>query len=115
MTTQNLERTPSDEKAMWTAVVLFGAAFVAIIVAALAGVVLTVAEPDAGSTGEAILGITAAISGLAVAVFVIGGLIYVQVKNLWRFMPMWLRVSAWIVIGIGVAITLWNLIEQATR
>jgi len=46
---------------------------------------------------------------------VIGGLIYVQVKNLWRFMPIWLRIAAWLVIGIGIAITLWNLAEQASR
>lgn len=115
MTTQNLEKTSSDHKEMRTAVALFGAALVALIIAALAGVVLVVAEPEAGSSGEAILGVTAAISGLAVAGFVIGGLIYTQVKNLWRFMPMWLRVSAWIVIGIGVAITLWNLVDQASR
>jgi membrane associated rhomboid family serine protease len=114
MTTQNLERTTSDDKAMRTAVSLFGAALVSIIIAALAGIVLVIAEPEAGSSADAILGITAAISGLAVAAFVIGGLIYAQVKNLWRFMPMWLRVAAWIVIGVGVAITLWNLIEAAS-
>ncbi|MGI9529416.1 MAG: hypothetical protein ACR2NG_06865 [Acidimicrobiia bacterium] len=115
MTTQHLERTTSDEKAMRTAVALFSAAFIALIIAALAGVVLVVTEPDAGSTAEAALGITAAISGLAVAGFVIGGLIYVQVKNLWRLMPTWLRTGAWIAIGIGVAITVWNLIEQVVR
>jgi hypothetical protein len=115
VTTQNLQGTASDEKAMRTAVALFTAALISIMIAAVAGLVLVVAEPEAGSTGEAILGVTAAISGLAVAGFVIGGLIYVQVKNPWRFMPIWLRIAAWLVIGIGIAITLWNLAEQASR
>ena len=114
MTTQHLERTQSDQHAMRVAVTLFGAALGAVVIAALAGLAMLVAEPEAGSTTEAALGITAAIAGLSTAVFVIAGLIYTQVKNLWRFMPTWLRVAAWIVIGIGVAITLMNWLQQAS-
>ena len=106
--------TPADQRAMRFAGSLFVAAVAAAALAALCGVVLLVAEPESGSTLEAALGITAAVAGLSTAGFVIVGLIYIQSKNLWRFMPTWLRVAFWIVIGVGVAITLVNLISQAT-
>ena len=112
MTTQDIARTPSDERAMRVAASLFGAAAVAVGIALLAGLVLLVAEPEAGSTGGSALGIIAAVAGLATAVLVIAGLIYTQVKNLWRFMPAWLRMAAWAVIAVGVALTLRNWVSQ---
>ena len=104
----------ADERAMRVAITLFGGAVVAIAIAALCGILLLVIEPEPGSGLEAALGITAAVAGLSTAGFVIAGLIYTQAKNLWRFMPTWLRIAFWIVIGVGVAITLVNLVTQGT-
>ncbi len=114
MTTRSVERTATDERAMRVAVTLFAGALVAVLVAAIAGITLMITEPEAGSTAEAALGITAAVAGLSTAAFVVAGLVYTQVKNLWRFMPTWLRMAFWVIIAIGVAITVWNLITQAT-
>lgn len=112
MTSGGPERTAADDRAIRIAISLIVAAFVAAMTSALAGIALIVGDPEAGSTTEAVLGIGAAIAGLSTAVFVIAGLIYIQIKNLWRFVPTWLRIAAWLVIGIGIAITLWNLIQQ---
>ncbi len=49
---------------------------------------------------------TAAISGLATGALASAAAIYAQVKNLWRFVPTWGRVVAWIVI-IGFLIYGW--------
>lgn len=114
MAIDNADRQPADRRAIRLAVTLFGLAIASVAVATIAGVLLLLLEPDSGSTAEATLGITAAIAGLATAGFTIAALIYTQAKNLWRFMPRWLRIAFWIVIGVGVAITVWNLIGEAT-
>ncbi len=80
--------------------------------AVAAGLLILVLDPDAGSTTEATLGITAAISGLATAVLVIAALIYAQVKNLWKYVPIPIRVVMWVSFGVGIEITPWNLISQ---
>ena len=113
MSTQTMTQTQSDERAMRNAAMLFGIAGLAVAISLLAGLILVLAEPDAGSNAEAVLGITAAVAGLSTAFFVIAGLIYMQVKNLWRFMPTWLRIAAWVVIALGVALTLWGWVSQA--
>lgn len=112
MAPNNPTPTPADKRAMRVAVTLISASVVAVAIAAVCGILLLVVEPESGSTQEAVLGITAAVAGLSTAGFVIAALIYTQAKNLWRFMPAWLRVAFWIVIGVGVAITLVNLISQ---
>ena len=75
------DRTPADERSMRVAVALFGAAVVSVAIAALAGLVVLVAEPAGGSAGEAALGITAAVAGLATAGFVIACVIYLTVSS----------------------------------
>jgi len=71
-------------------VTLIGLAILGVLVAVVAGLVLLLAEPEAGSTWEATLGLSAAVGGLSAAVFSIATVIYVQVKNLWRFVPSWI-------------------------
>jgi hypothetical protein len=92
--------------------ILVWLALAAVVVSAAAGVLLLVLDPDAGSTTEAALGITAAISGIATGVLAIAAFIYAQAKNLWKFAPVAVRVVLWVFIGVGIAITLWNLISQ---
>ena len=58
------------------------------------------------------IGITAATSGLSVAGLAIGAAIYAQVKNLWRFVPTWIRAIAWTFIAVGIVITAINLVSQ---
>lgn len=91
---------------------LAGAAIVATALAVLAGLVLWLADPAPGSRFEGALGITAATSGLSVAVFAVAAAIYAQVKNLWRFVPTWIRSIAWTFIVIGIVVTVLNLISQ---
>ena len=78
------------------------------VVAAIAGLVLLVAEPDAGSGLEGTLAIAAAVGGLSAAGFSIAAAIYAQVKGLWTLAPKPIRYVLWTLIAIGVAMTLWN-------
>jgi hypothetical protein len=77
-------------------------------VAAIAGLVLLVAEPDAGSGLEGTLAIAAVVGGLSAAGFTIAAAIYAQVKGLWALAPKPIRYVLWTLIAIGVAMTLWN-------
>jgi hypothetical protein len=86
-----------------------------VLVASGAGLILLVAEPEAGSGVEATLGVSAAVGGLAAAGFSIAAAIYAQVKNLWRYAPMPIRVALWTLIAIGVGVTLWSLISAPFR
>jgi hypothetical protein len=72
--TQSLDRF---KLLVWLAVAALG---VSVIAAAL----LLVVDPASGSSTEAVLGVTAAIGGIATGVFVVAAAIYAQVKNLWR-------------------------------
>lgn len=78
------------------------------VLAVVAGLVLLVAEPDAGSGLEGALGIAAALGGLSAAGFSIAAAIYAQVKGLWGLAPKPIRYALWTLIGIGIAITLWS-------
>jgi hypothetical protein len=104
-TTQSLSRL---RLIIWLAVA-------SVTVSAVAGVVLLVLEPEAGSSTEAALGIAAAIGGIATGALVIVALIYAQVKNLWRLAPLGIRIVLWVFIVVGVAFTLWNLVSQPFR
>ena len=68
------------------------------LAASLAGVLLWILDPADGSTTEAALGLTAAISGLATGAIFGAAAIYAQVKNLWRFAPVWFRYLSWAVL-----------------
>jgi len=101
-----------DQDSLKTLKTLGGTALLAVLVASGAGLILLIATPDAGSTGEAVLGFTAAAAGLGVAVLAISAAIYAQAKGLWKYVPTWLRVIAWAFIAYGIAMTIWNLIDQ---
>ena len=102
--------TGPDQRALRNVRIIIGLAIAAVLIAIASGVILLIAEPASGSTAESALGITAAISGLATAVLVIGAAIYAQVKDLWRYAPTWIRVAAWVLIAIGLARTVWSWI-----
>ncbi len=93
-------RTPSEEQQLrrfWMIVALGG---VAAGIAAAAGVALWIADPVAGTNPEEVLGLIAAVSGLLTGALAGAAAIYAQVKNLWRFAPMWFRYTAWAVMAI---------------
>ena len=103
-----------QERELRTAKLLLSLALVAVAIAAAAGLILIATDPASGSTLEGALGLTAAIAGLSTAGFAIAAAIYAQVKDLWRYAPTWFRVAAWAVIIVGLVITVWNWIGQAT-
>ncbi len=109
-----LADTTAPAREMRNLRILIGLAVASTLVAVVAGVVLLVASPDVGSTTEEVLGITAAVSGLATAVIVITAFIYAQVKNLWQYAPTWIRIVFWVVAAYAIASTLWNWITQIT-
>ena len=109
-----LADTKAPAREMRNLRILIGLAVASTLVAVLAGVVLLVASPDAGSTTEDVLGITAALGGLATAAIVIAAFIYAQVKNLWQYAPTWIRIAFWVVAAYAIGTTLWNWITQIT-
>ena len=108
----NESMSASDASAVRRLQVLVWLAVASLTIAVVAGLLLVIIDPDAGSDAEATLGITAAISGLATGLLVITALIYAQVKNLWRYVPMAIRVVLWVLIAVGIAATLWNQVSQ---
>jgi hypothetical protein len=81
--------------------VILVAAAASTTVAVLAGVSLLVTDPASGSTTEAVFGFTAAVSGLVTAALVIGAVIYAQSRNLWRFVPGWIRLAVLGLVAIA--------------
>jgi hypothetical protein len=88
--------------------VLVWLAVAGAVLAAVAGLVLLATEPETGSATEAALGIAAALGGLSAAGFSIAAAIYAQVKGLWGLAPKPIRYALWVLIAIGVAVTVWN-------
>lgn len=101
-----------DQRNLRTLKTIVGIGLAALAVSIASGLLLLAIDPDAGSSTEAALGLTAAIGGLATGVLAIAALIYAQVKNLWKLAPTPLRVMLWALIAVGVAATLWNLVSQ---
>jgi hypothetical protein len=101
-----------DQRELRNVKVLASLAVVSTLVAACAGLVLLIVSPEAGSAAEGALSIAAAIGGLATAGFAIAAAVYAQVKNLWQYAPMWVRVLAWMLIAYAVIMTVWNWITQ---
>ena len=90
--------------------ILLVLAIVSALVAAVAGLVFLIVSPEKDSTAGGALGITAALAGLATAGFTIAAAIYAQIKNLWQYAPIWVRVLAWALIAFAVITTVWNWI-----
>ncbi len=93
-------RTATEESQLrrfWT-IVAIGA--VAAGIAAAAGVALWIANPADGTSPEEVLGFIAAVSGLLTGALFGAAAIYAQVKNLWRFAPMWFRYTSWAVLAV---------------
>ncbi len=94
------ERTATEEaqlRRFWMIVAVGG---VAAGIAAAAGVAVWIADPAEGTTPEEALGLIAAVSGLLTGALFGAAAIYAQVKNLWRFAPMWFRYTSWVVLAV---------------
>jgi hypothetical protein len=104
--------TDADRQHLRTLMVLVALAIAAALVALGAGLILLIADVAAGSNEEATLGFIAAISGLTTAALSIAALVYAQIRNLWRFAPTWFRAAAWVLIVVGIVITVWNQVSS---
>ena len=101
-----------DQAALRNVRMLIGLAILGALAAAIAGVTLWVAEPEAGSTAESALGFTAAIGGLGAAVASISAAVYMQVKNLWKYAPATLRAAVIVFVIAGLVATVAGWINQ---
>lgn len=107
--------TATDRQSLDRLKFLVWMAVASVVVSMVAGALLLVLDPEAGSSAEAAFGVAAAIGGIATGALVIAALIYAQVKNLWRHAPIGIRIVLWAFIAVGVTFTLWNLISQPFR
>lgn len=106
------ERTEADERELGRFRILIALACTATMVAALAGLVLGIADPDDGSTGDGLFRTLAAAGGLTAGVLFGAAAVWAQIKNLWRFAPQWFRYLAW---GVLAVIAIAVIISSATR
>ncbi len=84
------------------------AAVATTALAALAGITLLVVDPASGSSIEAVLGLTAAISGFATAGLAIAAAIHTQRTGLWHRAPQAVRVAAWAVLAVVITRSIWS-------
>ena len=92
--------------AMKTLRTLAALALVATTVALVSGLWLWLADPVDGSTLSDRLGGTAAFSGIAAGLLFGAAAIWAQVKNLWEFVPRWIRVA---VLGFVVVAAIYGI------
>jgi hypothetical protein len=102
--------TPTNQHELRNVKTLIGLAVGSALMAALAGFVLLIVAPEEGSSIEGALGIAAAVGGIATAGFAIAAAIYAQIKNLWQYAPVRVRVLAWVLIAYATITTIWNWI-----
>lgn len=102
--------TQPEQRELRKVKTLMGLAILSALVAAVAGLLLLIVTPEEGSVAEGALATTAAIGGISTAGFAIATAVYAQIKNLWRFAPVWVRVLAWVLIIYAVVTTVWNWI-----
>ncbi len=108
-----ITRDATDQQALRRLRWIGLSAGLATIIATLAGVVLTISDPASGSRLEGVLGFTAAVAGLSVAVLAITAAIYAQVKDLWRFAPASIRSIVWTLVALALLVTIVNQVTQA--
>ena len=106
------DRTKTDERDLRLLWILIALASTATLVAAMAGLVLGIANPSDGSTGDELIRGIAAAGGLTAGVLFGAAAIWAQIKNLWRFAPQWFRYLAW---GILIAVAIAAIISSAAR
>lgn len=88
------------------------AAAASAAVALLAGLCMLVADPAAGSTVEATLGFTAALSGLLTAALVFVAVVHASVNGLWSRLPINWRYVVWALLAVGIARTIWSQVSN---
>lgn len=100
------------DRALRTVKLLALVAIVAAVFASVVGVALLVIDPDAGSTLEAALAVTAAVGGLCAAGCVVAAVVYARVKNLWRHAPDWVRIAVWVIAVLAIGLSLVRTISD---
>ena len=105
-------RTEVDERDLRRFWVLVAVVSTATFAAALSGLVLGIANPDDGSTGDGVFRAVAAAGGLTAGALFGAAAIWAQMKNLWRFAPQWFRYLAW---GLLAAVVIAALVSSAVR
>jgi len=110
MTSPN--RSEADERDLRIFWALTTLAAAATIVAALAGLVLGIADPDDGSTSDEFFRRVAAVAGLGSGALFGAAAIWAQIRNLWRFAPKWFRFLAW---GVLAAVVIAAILSSAVR
>ena len=93
-------------RAMKTLRILVSLGVVATAVAVLAGIWFWIADPSEGTTLYTTLGPVAAFSGITAGVLFAGAAIWAQVKDLWQYIPGWVRVTVMALVVIGLIRTL---------
>ena len=106
------DRTEADERDLRLFWILVALAATGTFVAAVAGLVLGIADPDDGSTGDGLFRGIAAVGGLAAGALFGAAAVWAQVKNLWRFAPKWFRYLAW---GVLAVVAIAAIISSAAR
>ncbi|MDJ0923338.1 MAG: hypothetical protein QNJ77_02150 [Acidimicrobiia bacterium] len=97
---------PKEMKTLKTLVAL---AVAATAIATVAGIWFWIADPAVGTTLYDTLGPVAAFSGIAAGVLFAGAAIWAQIKDLWQYIPSWVRVTVMTLVAIGLirAIVSW--------
>ncbi len=106
------DRSEADARELRRFWILITLASTATLVAALAGLVLGIADPDDGSTGDEAFRVVAAVGGLGAGLLFGAAAVWAQVRNLWRFAPQWFRYLAW---GILVVVAIAAIASSAAR
>jgi hypothetical protein len=78
----------------------------AAAVAVVSGLLLALTEPAVGSTGEAALGVAAALGGISSGVLIGGAAVLAQVFGLWSQVPAPVRTTATVVLIVIVVTAL---------
>ena len=106
------DRTEIDGRDLGRFWILIALACTGTVVAAVAGLVLGIADPDDGSTGDGLFRTLAAVGGLSAGALFGAAAIWAQIKNLWRFAPRWFRYIAW---GFLAIVAIAGILSSAAR
>ena len=96
---------------MKTLSVLVALAFVATGIDVAAGIWFWIADPAEGTTLYDTLGPAAAFSGLAAGALFAGAAIWAQIKDLWQYIPWWVRVTVMTLVVIGLVRTIVSWVQ----
>ena len=105
-----MDSAATPPAAMGTLRILVSLALLATAVATVAGIWFWAADPAEGTGLYNTLGPVAAFSGLAAGALFIAAAIWAQAKDLWTYLPSWVRVGvmAMVLAGIVASVVSWS-------